>query len=90
MKDEKNYMGFLMHKDIANFEAFCWNISLSATLLFLKSVLRPDPESISYFIQQDATLLLLLCIQTNSILCQSSVSYYYAVHRGTDQNIFLQ
>ena len=31
---EKNYKGFLIH--IANFEAFCWKISLSANLLFLK------------------------------------------------------
>ena len=37
MKNEKNYMGFLVHKNIANFEAFRWNISLSANLLFLKS-----------------------------------------------------
>ena len=36
MKNEKNYMGFLIHK-IANFEVFCWNISLSANLLFMKS-----------------------------------------------------
>ena len=40
MKNEKNYMGFLIHKIyIANFEAFHWNILLSAILLFLKSVL---------------------------------------------------
>ena len=32
MKNEKNYMA-----NIANFEAFCWNISLSANLLFMKS-----------------------------------------------------
>ena len=39
MKNEKNYLGFLIHKNIANFEAFRWNILLSANLLFLKSTL---------------------------------------------------
>ena len=38
MTNEKNYMGFLMHKIyVANFEAFRWNILLSTNLLFLKS-----------------------------------------------------
>ena len=41
MKYEKNYMGFLIHKIVANFEAFHWNISLSANLLFLKSDFIP-------------------------------------------------
>ena len=36
----KNYAGFLIVlKYDSNFEYFCWNISLSANLLFMKSVL---------------------------------------------------
>ena len=32
----QNYMGFLMQKRIANFEAFCWNILLSAQPLIFE------------------------------------------------------
>ena len=38
MKNEKNYMGFLIHKIQQIFEAFHWNIFFSANLLFMKSV----------------------------------------------------
>ena len=40
MKKEKNYIGYLKPshtKNLANFETFCWNISLSTNLLYLKS-----------------------------------------------------
>ena len=59
----------------------CNNNIYVHTIYFCASSIRPDPESISYFMQQDAILLLLLIMhtnKTNSLLCQSSVSYYYA------------
>ena len=37
MKNEKNYLGFSFSNNMANFEAFRWNISSSINLLFLKS-----------------------------------------------------
>ena len=40
MKNEKKLHGFSYTKNIANFDAFRWNISLSAKLLFMKSVLK--------------------------------------------------
>ena len=43
MKNKKKLHGFSYTKNIANFEAFCWNILLSANLLFLKS------ETASFF-----------------------------------------
>ena len=53
MKNEKNYMGFLIQKNIAKFEAFPWNISLSANLLFLKSenvlLSRSNPSWLFFF-----------------------------------------
>ena len=33
----KNLLGFSNTKQIANFEVFCWNISFSENILFLKS-----------------------------------------------------
>ena len=47
MKNEKNYMGFLIHEIyIVNFEAFRWGISLSTNLLFLKSDYIPTKNSV--------------------------------------------
>ena len=39
MKNEKKIHGFSYTLNIANFEAFSWSISLSANILFLKSVI---------------------------------------------------
>ena len=38
----KKIHGFSYYKNIANFEAFRWNISLSAKLLFMKSAIAPE------------------------------------------------
>ena len=38
MKNKNIYMGLHIQKIKANFEAFCWNISLRANFLYLKSV----------------------------------------------------
>ena len=38
MKKQQRGFSFFLKKNIANFEAFPWNIKLSACLLFLKSV----------------------------------------------------
>ena len=37
MKNKKNYVGFHIAKNMANFEAFRYGISSSINLLFLKS-----------------------------------------------------
>ena len=41
-KNEKKLRGFMYSKNMAKFEVFCWNISSSINLFFLKSELQLD------------------------------------------------
>ena len=69
MKNEKNYMGFLIPTwNIANFEAFRWNISLSANFLFLKSA-QQIPSQIS---MQDDPCLAAKCIKISHVFGEST------------------
>ena len=45
MKNEKNYMGFLIIKNIANFEAFWWDKNFSKNLLFLGNAMEVKKNS---------------------------------------------
>ena len=55
MKNEKKLYGFSYTQNIANFEAFRWNISLSANLLFLKSGTHDGCEELTHQMFQKST-----------------------------------
>ena len=60
MKNEKNYThGFSYYKNMANVEAFLLSITLSANLLFLKSVL---PLPYYYIVHISTVQYLYFCV----------------------------
>ena len=62
----------------------CNNNIYVHTIYFCASSIRPDPESISYFMQQDAilVLLLLLCIQTKQIVCYVNRAFHITMQHN--------
>ena len=63
----------------------CNNNIYVHTIYFCASSIRPDPESISYFMQQDAILLLLLIMhtnKTNSIVCDVNRAFHITMQHN--------
>ena len=72
MKNGKSNFGFSFAENIANFEAFRWNISLSANLFFLKS----GPTFSIYFFRHPTLLWVLMVIFRLPIWLAASMRSY--------------